>query len=238
MNRGRLWSLASAGGGYAMGTRASDQMQVLAAMLREGDVVWDIGAHHGYVSLAAARAVGAKGMVHAFEPSAHNASYLRRHLKWNAESRVVPHQFALGAENGTVSFGGGDTSKMHSVGGGGELVGIRRADSLVADGAVKRPDVIKVDVEGGELHVLESLLPILPDTIRGTLAIHSRALADQILARLADTSLTVVQSTPFARMMRSGGWDGDPDLFVFGRSSDIDGALQRKLRALGAVEAA
>jgi hypothetical protein len=126
---------------------------------------------------------------------------------------------------------------MHAVGGRGEQVSIRRADSLVADGTARRPDLIKVDVEGGELDVLESLLPILPDCIRGTIAVHSRAIAEQIIARLRSTRFTVLQSTGFATMMRGAAWDGDPDLFLLGPASDLHGSLVRSLNAQGAVAA-
>lgn len=38
-------------------------------LLRPGDVVLDIGANMGYMSIMASRFVGASGHVHAFEPS-------------------------------------------------------------------------------------------------------------------------------------------------------------------------
>ena len=68
-NRGLWWSLASAGSGYATGLRAARQMELVASLVGPGDVVWDIGVHHGFVTLCAARRVGSTGEVHAFEPA-------------------------------------------------------------------------------------------------------------------------------------------------------------------------
>src|SRR5690348_10903654 len=41
----------------------------IANTLRPGDVFFDIGAHQGWMSMVAARRVGLKGRVVAFEPS-------------------------------------------------------------------------------------------------------------------------------------------------------------------------
>src|ERR1700753_3810268 len=48
----------------------------MAERLRPGDVFFDVGAHHGWMSMVAARKVGSKGKVVAFEPSPVLASYL------------------------------------------------------------------------------------------------------------------------------------------------------------------
>ena len=50
VNRGRWWSLVSAGSGYGTGRRASGQMSLLCGLLHPGDVMWDVGAHHGFVT--------------------------------------------------------------------------------------------------------------------------------------------------------------------------------------------
>jgi 16S rRNA C967 or C1407 C5-methylase (RsmB/RsmF family) len=110
-NRGLLWSLASAGGGYATGRRAAAQVQLVASITRPGDVVWDVGAHHGFVTLCAARRVGATGEVHSFEPSARNLKFLRRHLRWNKIENTVVHPCALSSFDGEFWFGGTGTSK-------------------------------------------------------------------------------------------------------------------------------
>ncbi len=104
VNRGRWWSLISSGSGYGTGRRASDQMQLLTDLLRAGDVMWDIGAHHGYVTLSASRKVGATGSVQAFEPSNMNRGVLKRHVSWNKLPNVFVHPYALSNFDGESTF--------------------------------------------------------------------------------------------------------------------------------------
>jgi hypothetical protein len=56
-NRGRWWSVVSSGSGYVSGRRAHEQMAVLQHLISPGDIVWDVGVHHGYVTLLAAAQV-------------------------------------------------------------------------------------------------------------------------------------------------------------------------------------
>ena len=217
LNRGRLWSLASSGSGYASGRRADPQMRLLASLIAEGDVFWDVGAHHGYVALMASARVGPGGRVHAFEPGARNAEVLRRHLRWNRIGNVTVETRALGAANGEADFGGGDTSKMHALGGGDERVEVRTARSLIGDGEAAAPDVVKIDVEGGEADVLEGALDALPDTVRLVIAIHSAAADQACVSLLEKHGFSVLATGELQRARMSGGpWAGDPDLLAVG----------------------
>jgi FkbM family methyltransferase len=217
LNRGRLWALASAGSGYATGRRAAPQMRVLRGLIRPGDVFWDVGAHHGYVSLMAAAAVGAGGRVHAFEPGARNMRMLERHLRWNRADNVDIEPFALGAFDGEASFGGGDTSKMHALGGGDERVRVHTARSLVVASSHVSPDVLKIDVEGAEADVLEGALDVLPGDVRMVVAIHS-AEADRACVSLLEAHGFGFVATPELERNREGHgpWSGDPDLLAVG----------------------
>lgn len=154
VNRGRWWNLASAGSGYATGRRGVEQMRLLASLIEAGDCMWDVGAHHGYMTLSAARLVGATGLVHAFEPSAANHRILQRHLRWNRATNVSTLRVALSDFEGETTFGGTGTSKMLALGAGDERVRVARGDALVRDGRCTAPTVMKIDVEGAEAAVL------------------------------------------------------------------------------------
>src|SRR5690606_20691149 len=154
----RWWSLASAGHGYATGRRAAAQTRLLESLIHPGDIVWDVGAHHGYVALFAARRVGPAGQVHAFEPSRRNRRMLERHMRWNRVTNVRAHAFALSAFDGEARFGGEHTSKTFALGAGPEVVNVCTAATLVARGVCPPPTFVKIDVEGAEADVVAGLI--------------------------------------------------------------------------------
>ncbi len=142
----------------------------------EGAVGWDVGAHFGYHSLALA-AQGAQ--VVAFEPNALNAARLRENLARNPQlaARVRLRPEALSDREGTLEFVQStdleETSSGSHLAAGtppaGELayerfqrvaVTCARADALIAAGEPP-PTVMKVDVEGAEVLVLEGARELL-----------------------------------------------------------------------------
>ena len=130
--------------------------------LREGARVFDVGAHQGVVAMILGGFVGASGAVVAVEATPHNAEIARRNVALNGLSQVrVLH--AAGADvPGTLRF----TPRMngHVAGDGEASVAVRAVtvDELAAEHGT--PDVLFVDVEGYELHVLRGA--------RRTLEVH------------------------------------------------------------------
>jgi FkbM family methyltransferase len=132
-----------------------------------GDVVYDIGANVGAYSLIAAKLADGGAEVYAFEPSAPNFSDLCRNVALNdAESSVVPLPIALWSRTGLVSFGyrsldPGDASHTISESQGEssseseQRVLAFGLDDLVALFGLPVPNLIKLDVDGPELKVLE-----------------------------------------------------------------------------------
>ena len=229
VNQGRWWSLASAGSGYGTGLRARRQMALIADLLQPGDVVWDVGAHHGFVTLCAARRARE---VHAFEPSARNRAVLRRHVRWNGIPNVHVHPFALGDQNGTARFGGAGTSKTFALHRGEELVDVRRAETLVAAGACAAPTFMKIDVEGAEAEVLSGVLEVLPSSARMLIAVHGPGADAQCTSLLERAGFEIIPSASL-RASRRGPWNADPDAFCIGPGvADRDACVER-LRAAG-----
>jgi FkbM family methyltransferase len=216
VNRGRWWSLASAGAGYATGRRAALQMDLIRALVDPGDVVWDVGAHHGYVTLCAAARAGDAGRIHAFEPSARNRRILERHVRWNRMSRVGVHAHALSSFEGESMLGGGPTSKSNALGqDGGELVSVRTGASLIASGECRAPSFLKLDVEGEEGAVVEGLGRALPLDARLLIAVHTAEADRRCEELLLPLGFRLLPSTALTAC-RGGDWNADPDLLCLG----------------------
>ncbi|WP_284126630.1 FkbM family methyltransferase [Parerythrobacter aestuarii] len=155
----------------------------LKARIRPGDTVWDVGANIGHYAPQFAAMVGPQGKVVAVEPSPSSLSELRQAIA--ACANVVVEEIALSNESGEAEFylsteGASANEGLSAVGSDGGMVGSRvpvlRGEELARRHA---PNVIKVDVEGFELEVIEGLGVTLHDAGLHTVAIevHFQTLA-------------------------------------------------------------
>jgi len=124
--------------------------------------VLDIGAHIGLVTLPAASVLAPGGRLVAFEPAAANRRLLRRHLALNGlTERVVVECTLVGADSRdeVVLHESGEASGMNSLAArAGDYRQVRHRQVRLDDyceGHGLAPEVIKIDVEGAELGVLE-----------------------------------------------------------------------------------
>lgn len=213
-NRGRWWSLASAGRGFVAGRFESDRVETILALLRPGDVVWDIGAHKGYLTLAMARAVGPDGRVVAFEPSSQNLPYLRRHVGWNRVRNVEIVPAALSDEAGEARFGGTGSTITFRLGQGDETVRVRTIGDVLAEGRPP-PTVLKLDVEGAEARVLEGAGDALDDVALVFVAVHDLEAHAGTRRVLERHGFEIVESVRMRRFVAVGRWGGDADLVAW-----------------------
>lgn len=215
VNRGRWWNLSSAGSGYATGRRARSQLELFAALLRPGDTVWDVGAHHGYFTLCAASEIDERGSVHAFEPGKRNREVLLRHIRWNGLQNVMVYPYALSSFDGSTRFGGEGSSKTQALGSGDREVAVRTASSLVRSGECPPPTFVKVDIEGAEADFVEGATDVLPADSRLLIAVHGRETDRKCIRALADAGFYLIASRELSRN-RTRRWHADPDLFAIG----------------------
>jgi FkbM family methyltransferase len=87
----------------------------IAKALRPGDICFDVGAHHGWMSMVAARQTGQKGRVVAFEPAPSLVEFLSYHKRINRLSQmdIVPK---------AVSHRDGTEMPFHLVGDGNSFM--------------------------------------------------------------------------------------------------------------------
>lgn len=225
-NRGRWWNAASAGSGYVTGRRAREQMALLNGLISRGDIVWDVGAHHGYVTMFASERAGADGWVYAFEPGRRNSRILARHIRWNGLDNVSVHDCALASYSGRARFGGGPTSKMHALGKGEDDVTVWTAEDLVQSGTVQGPTFMKIDVEGSEADVLSGALPVLPSDVVILVAVHSVESDRACTVLLRDRGFELIPSAAL-KQARNQEWHADPDLLCVGPDCKARDRLRR-----------
>lgn len=131
---------------------------VLGQILSPGDVVVDVGANIGTHTVFFAKAVGAKGLVVAFEPQRLALQTLSGNVALNGLTNVVCQHAAVGAARGRLDFPVVDPRTPFNFGavrastsGGGEAVDVVPIDEL----GLRRCALIKADVEGMEASVVE-----------------------------------------------------------------------------------
>jgi len=141
--------------------------------LEPGATMLDIGANFGEVALAAAGRVGPDGAVHAFEPNAKVASCLRQSAELNGFKNMIVHEVALGADDGVGELRGperssGAASLLRAPNDGQRVqavshghVTIREAGAYLQRVLQRSISVLKIDVEGMEGPILESMEAIL-----------------------------------------------------------------------------
>lgn len=180
---------------------------------RGARTVLDIGAHIGLYALPASRVLAPGGRCYAFEPAAANCAALERHVAMNHCENVTVIPFLVGAEDrDTVPF-----FEQTSVVGMNSVVAtdqtaryprtVRPQTTLdtycAAHGLV--PDIMKIDVEGGELGVLDGARAILASARpRIWLSVHPRHLVrlgtstDALAASISDLGyrVTALDGTP------------------------------------------
>jgi FkbM family methyltransferase len=134
----------------------------LIAAVRAGDTVWDIGANVGvYAAQFAER--GAANVV-CFEPAPAAVAALRARFSGASQIQVMP--IALANQRGSAAFAADGASPNNQIGpsdGSKPTIEVQvyPGDEALAEFALPQPDVIKIDVEGYEMEVIEGLAKVL-----------------------------------------------------------------------------
>ncbi len=150
--------------GYAAGVHEIPLLKSLASHLQRGDVVYDVGAHIGFICLVAARLVGSEGKIYAFEADPENAQRILEHKRMNSLPQIELVHTAVWSECTTLSFRRDPDSSSRNTGAVSGIAGDDTNPGAIAVEAVtldhfaiehRPPAVVKIDVEGAEERVLE-----------------------------------------------------------------------------------
>lgn len=137
------------------GERTQEE-RFLRSFVKSGDVVIDVGANIGSVSLSLSAQMDGIGKVYAFEPHPRIFEFLKENVELNnAQSCIQAHCIALGKEHGVVEFSDQSDDSNNAVlqGGKGLQVPVERLDDIVPQ--EQKIALLKIDVEGYEYQVLQ-----------------------------------------------------------------------------------
>jgi FkbM family methyltransferase len=160
---------------YWLGTYEPELLQAVRDWLRPGMVVYDVGANVGYISLLLARAAGEQGQVFAFEPLPANLQRMAANFGLNPWARLACIPAAVVDRSGPVRFLAHASGAMGKAAGSAgrhdqaypeqiEVAGISLDEfAYPAPGAAApawsgpRPQLVKMDIEGGEVLALQGM---------------------------------------------------------------------------------
>ena len=149
--------------------------------------VLDIGAHIGLVTLPLATKISREGTVFAFEPGNSNREFLEQHLRINQIKNVTVVADLVGEKlNASANFYQSTSdSGMNTITNTGRRKGYKR--TVVRQTTLDefcnlhelKPQLIKIDVEGAELHVLKGGVEVLRQYMPTIfLSVHPRHIAE------------------------------------------------------------
>ncbi len=155
--------------------RERSSMAICAKLIRDGDVVFDVGGHIGYTALYFANLAGGAGRTFTFEPSPLNLPYIRTNVQNATHANVVLLECAVGARDGFTTFWSEDltgqngsiipgycavssTAKSHGVRARTRAATLKLTslDTFTAGLGIS-PSFVKIDVEGAESLVLHGM---------------------------------------------------------------------------------
>lgn len=154
---------------FVFGLHELDVDWMCQRLLQDGDVFVDVGACFGYHALTAARCVGTQGKVYAIEPQPDVFEVLQENVRCNGLANVEAGNFALSDRNeilrlhrfSDLDFGHTSMAQLnHRVAQVLSCTAIT-FDDYVVQKAISRIALVKLDVEGAELKVLEGASELL-----------------------------------------------------------------------------
>jgi FkbM family methyltransferase len=168
-------------GAMVFGDLETSVQEALVRHLAPGGVLYDIGANVGFFALFGARLVGpGDGIVYAFEPAPASVRAIEANAILNGFENIVVIPRAVGSRPGRARLQlveDQSWSKLEQYGAHPETlqvieVELVQIDDMLRAEQIRPPTVIKIDVEGAELAVI--------DGMRRTLAEHHPAIVCEL----------------------------------------------------------
>ncbi len=159
---------------YWLGTYEVDLQSSIQSLLSPGTVAYDVGANIGYISLLLARRLGSAGRVFAFEALPSNVERLKKNLAVSGLADRVqvihgavvdearPVQFFVGPSGGMGKAEGSAGRQEYAYQETIQVPGLS-LDHFVYQQKHLPPQVVKMDIEGGEVLALPGMRRVLAE---------------------------------------------------------------------------
>jgi FkbM family methyltransferase len=193
---------------YWLGTYEPDLQQAIAGLVKPGMVAYDVGANIGYITLMLAQAVGASGKVFSFEALPANVSRLMANLALNElDGRVQVEAAAVVDRSRRVEFLVGPSGGMGKAQGSAGRRSVQYSKTLEVPGLSldefvyrlghPEPQIVKIDIEGGEVLALPGMARLLKEARPGLLIeIHGQDAAQFCWQSLLRAGYRISQMAP------------------------------------------
>lgn len=148
---------------FLYGVYEPETTREVERLLKPGQTVLDVGANIGYYTLVFAKAVGETGRVHAFEPVPRLRKTLEANIAANAFRNVAVERLACWSSCGEAEIfeapkrnsGKSSLFRQNAEAPQGHKIQTTTIDAYAQAKTLQKVDLIKIDVEGAELDVLE-----------------------------------------------------------------------------------
>ena len=161
-------------------------------IVKEGDVVLDIGANIGYYVLIESKLVGEQGKVYAIEPVSSNLAQLQQNLKLNNCKNVEVFKLAVGDKNGKAKIYIPEKRNLSTLDKNaleGNLKSVEEIEVTTVDSFLDKkpkPNFIRMDVEGYEFYIIKGMNKTLKLNIKLFIEIHPHKMSEEQLCEMLE----------------------------------------------------
>lgn len=184
------------------------------------DCFWDIGANIGIYSLFAA-SLSEEMTIYSFEPMEANYQRLRLNRSYSELKNILTFRLALGDKPGLCNLEVPDKTPGATgaqIGQKGHPIRVESVDNLLLMPEFKKPDHVKIDIDGQEIQVIKGTEKTLP-FIKSVLVEVSRETKENVMILMFsagfDISNIFNSMTPHSRERRAiEGIDAENIIFT------------------------
>jgi FkbM family methyltransferase len=206
----------------------------LYSLIKKGQIIFDVGTNIGETLLNFARLTGEQGYVYGFEPDEENYNNARKNISLNDFKNIHVFRQAVSDKKETVKLYCIEPHNRgmnrilepgHEQEGPFTILETITLDNIVLENNIKRADVMKIDIEGYEMHAIRGAMemlkrfkPVLFIEVGYTRLIDNKTSPNQLMRILEDLDYNIFHSETEQRITSNYDFsylgDGGVDVFA------------------------